>query len=682
MLLCFPHRYRSDDEDYAPIDYSYVGSVAEGKRRQQGANIHQTPEQASVRHRAAPKQDDSNAENTADAGQPRGLEAARRLPRSGDGAANAARIAYPRARDNDFAAAPAYAPQRPPTLDAAAQASQRQPEDPAGTRTPANTFAPQGAPPFEEAYPAHETPAEEIPEWLRMARHNTPYQGAIRTRQDAHPATKPQVSDAPPQTDLLGRPIARPKPPVQPHPTPANAEEYAQAGYPETLIALHQQEEDARQTALGLGRKRHGAQLAAPPERRQPFAPQDGGHRQPMHHPRDSFGADTPRGRRSTAPDFAPQIAGGYDPYAPQAYDEIADASLAHNGADAYAPRFHDPESRNAGQARRMPRTRSQQAHGHLPYTQGAMPEYPPEGVPGDSPPPRRVRSHPYGGEDAAQHHGYAPGLPQPQTAGNGRNPYYALDGVPHSPEDAWQDEFPQEDEAEKPKITIPYLGIATFAAALALVVLWILQGSFVRQTQAVYTARVAAQVKQADNHPYQYRELIESQAAANNLHPAFVAAIVLNESSFNPNAESRVGARGLMQMMPDTAQWVYDKIGDTGEYSFDMMYDPDTNVRYACWYLSFLSDRFRNDPVLVAAAFHAGQTTVQNWLNDSRYSKDSQTIDLDDMMDGPTKNYATRVTSAYAVYRRLYYEGGLEQIQEAQSQATAALAQDDTLAS
>jgi soluble lytic murein transglycosylase-like protein len=99
--------------------------------------------------------------------------------------------------------------------------------------------------------------------------------------------------------------------------------------------------------------------------------------------------------------------------------------------------------------------------------------------------------------------------------------------------------------------------------------------------------ARLAAQQKLLDTHPYSYRELIEREAEANNLQPAFVAAIVLNESSFNPGAESSVGARGLMQMMPDTAEWVHGKIDADTDYSFDLMYDPEKNVTYACWYLA-----------------------------------------------------------------------------------------------
>jgi len=186
---------------------------------------------------------------------------------------------------------------------------------------------------------------------------------------------------------------------------------------------------------------------------------------------------------------------------------------------------------------------------------------------------------------------------------------------------------------------------------------LWLMGMSFTNQKNLIIRSREAAAEAIQNSHPYSYRQLIETQAQIQNLHPAYIAAIVLNESSFKPTAESRVGARGLMQIMPDTAEWVHGKIGQGQPYSFDSMYDPDTNVRYACWYLNFLSERFRGDPVLVAAAFHAGQNTVQNWLNDSRYSADSRTIVLEDMPDGPTKNYAARVMQAYAVYRRLYYE-------------------------
>ena len=151
------------------------------------------------------------------------------------------------------------------------------------------------------------------------------------------------------------------------------------------------------------------------------------------------------------------------------------------------------------------------------------------------------------------------------------------------------------------------------------------------------------------------YQDYIEHYAGLYNLQPAYVAAIIRNESSFRTDAESSVGARGLMQLMPDTAQWIAGKLGMRG-FSFDDMYDAETNIRFGTWYLNYLSGLFRGDPVLVTAAYHAGQTTVTQWLSNRSISPDGMTIPLDNLMDGPTKTYAGRVTQAYGIYQALLY--------------------------
>lgn len=208
-----------------------------------------------------------------------------------------------------------------------------------------------------------------------------------------------------------------------------------------------------------------------------------------------------------------------------------------------------------------------------------------------------------------------------------------------------------------RPAIKRRTLILMTALAALVLAGIFTCQMIFTAQTQAVYAARAAAEQSVADSHPYSYQDLIEEEAYANNLQPAFVAAIILNESSFNPKAESYRGARGLMQMMPETAEWIFDSIGGAAEYSFDLMYQADLNITYGCWYLNYLSEKFNGDPILVAAAFHSGQTNVLNWLNDSEYSSDQKTIALENMPDGNTKAYVQKVLNAYAAYKRLYYE-------------------------
>jgi len=158
-------------------------------------------------------------------------------------------------------------------------------------------------------------------------------------------------------------------------------------------------------------------------------------------------------------------------------------------------------------------------------------------------------------------------------------------------------------------------------------------------------------------NYPLEYRALIEEYAAENNLNPAFVTAIIRNESSFQPRAESSVGARGLMQLMPETAEWIARKLKVSG-YAFERMWDPESNIRFGCWYLNYLSSLFQGDPVCVACAYHAGQGTVIGWLSDPLISEDGTSLSLNRLSDGPTKTYAGRVIRAYGIYQELYFNG------------------------
>lgn len=207
-------------------------------------------------------------------------------------------------------------------------------------------------------------------------------------------------------------------------------------------------------------------------------------------------------------------------------------------------------------------------------------------------------------------------------------------------------------------------IGVLTVAclALLFLIGRNLLSAQDAEQTARLIRAQRASAYRQSVvDHPFRFRAEIERTAAKYNLSPAFVAAIVLNESSFRTDATSSVGARGLMQLMDDTAFWIYGKIG-SGGYDFDTLYDAETNLEYGCWYLNYLSNLFRGDPILVAAAFHAGQGEISNWLNDSRYSSDGCSLPLSRMPEGPTRTYVGRVTRDYADYQNIYYvlnEGG-----------------------
>ena len=157
---------------------------------------------------------------------------------------------------------------------------------------------------------------------------------------------------------------------------------------------------------------------------------------------------------------------------------------------------------------------------------------------------------------------------------------------------------------------------------------------------------------------PAMYRDLIEKYAAEYNLDPAYVSAIIRNESSFRPTVESGNGARGLMQLMPDTAEWIARKLQVSG-YAFERMNDPESNIQFGCWYLNYLSRLFIGNPVSVTAAYHAGQGQVQVWLSDPLLSEDGFSLPLSSLPDGPTKNYAGRVTRDYGIYKEKYFSDG-----------------------
>ncbi len=155
--------------------------------------------------------------------------------------------------------------------------------------------------------------------------------------------------------------------------------------------------------------------------------------------------------------------------------------------------------------------------------------------------------------------------------------------------------------------------------------------------------------------YPMKYEEEIRLSAGVYGFPPSFMAAIVKTESDFDPYATSSVGARGLMQIMPDTGKWIARKLGEEQNYTDDSLYDAETSLRYGAWYLDFLLKRYDGYFVNAVAAYHSGQGTVDEWLKNENYSKDG--IALTGLPDGAsqTKHYVDKVRKAYEYYQEAY---------------------------
>ena len=154
---------------------------------------------------------------------------------------------------------------------------------------------------------------------------------------------------------------------------------------------------------------------------------------------------------------------------------------------------------------------------------------------------------------------------------------------------------------------------------------------------------------------PLTYREQVEALSAEYGVPVPLIFAVVKAESGFRPEAQSHAGACGLMQLMPDTAEWIAHKYNEDGAgYSFDSLYDPETNIRYGTWYLGYLSRRFGGDAKKIVCAYHAGQGNVDSWLKNPQYSADGVTLNVIPTQD--TATYASRVLRARDVYQKYYF--------------------------
>ena len=156
-------------------------------------------------------------------------------------------------------------------------------------------------------------------------------------------------------------------------------------------------------------------------------------------------------------------------------------------------------------------------------------------------------------------------------------------------------------------------------------------------------------------SYPMAYEAEIRERSLEFGLDPARVAAVIYCESSFRPEVVSEAGARGLMQIMPTTAEWLATKFEDIEYESTEQLFDPVVNMRFGCWYLNYLDGRFSNDLRLATAAYHTGQGNVDAWLEDEAHSADGVTLDV--IPSAVTNTYVNRVTAAYEAYKELYQD-------------------------
>lgn len=152
--------------------------------------------------------------------------------------------------------------------------------------------------------------------------------------------------------------------------------------------------------------------------------------------------------------------------------------------------------------------------------------------------------------------------------------------------------------------------------------------------------------------YPLEYTDLVNKAAKDYNLQPALIYGVIHTESRFDPQAGSSVGALGLMQIMPETFDWLQEKRGEAGKYTTEDLYTPSVNIDYGSYLLRYFLDYYGNEKCAVAA-YNAG-FEVSNWLEDPNCSPDGMTLDVIPYPE--TSEYVVKVENAKQKYIELYF--------------------------
>lgn len=177
--------------------------------------------------------------------------------------------------------------------------------------------------------------------------------------------------------------------------------------------------------------------------------------------------------------------------------------------------------------------------------------------------------------------------------------------------------------------------------------------------------------------YPRKYEALVEQWADTYDLDPLLVDAFIRTESGFDPQATSTVDARGLMQMTEETFIWLRSKIAPDEGLLFANLYDPETSIRFGCYYLHLCMERYNGDVATVAAAYHSGWGTVDALLQMEEHSADGET--LQGFPYNQMNHYVKKITFCYAEYQRIYAGSG-EEIRKMSEKLTAKQAAEQLL--
>ena len=155
--------------------------------------------------------------------------------------------------------------------------------------------------------------------------------------------------------------------------------------------------------------------------------------------------------------------------------------------------------------------------------------------------------------------------------------------------------------------------------------------------------------------YPNDYSEEVFSASKREGVDQHLIEAVILAESRYYSNAASKVGAIGLMQLMPDTAHWIVSE-RNLANITEEDLKDPALNIDMGTWYLAYLLKEFKGNQILALAAYNAGRGNVESWMEEKGW--DYHFSDIQAIPFPETREYVKKVLEYKMKYRTLYEEG------------------------
>lgn len=152
--------------------------------------------------------------------------------------------------------------------------------------------------------------------------------------------------------------------------------------------------------------------------------------------------------------------------------------------------------------------------------------------------------------------------------------------------------------------------------------------------------------------YPIGYTSLIKEYSNKYNLDPFLVAAIINVESSYDKDAISPKSAKGLMQISPQTGQWIGEELA-LSDYSEEKLFLPEINIMMGTWYLNRLSRQYEDNLDHVLIAYNAGSGNLKKWLENEEYCQDGENISKIPFKE--TEEYLVKVRHNIRIYKVLY---------------------------